>query len=171
LEQLHAEQRSSPQARVLCAELYSKLGWIKFHRGDNFAALRHHLNAMHLLEALAQAQPRSMRILKEFTLSLRSMGQVKIAAGELDEAWFYLSDAQSKFEILVSRTPARADYLVEQLRTVIELKQVAKALGNASGLEALEGKAAQLLGTLEQRAVPKELVGELRERLRGGRES
>ncbi len=170
LEHLSAERRSSPQVRWIVAELYSKLGWIAFHRGDLVEALQRHLNALHLLEALVEAQPRSMRILKGLALGLRNMGAVKIAEGELDEAWFYLSDARAKIEILVRRTPGHTEYLVDQLMTELELVRVAKELGDTFSLEAHQASAAQFLENLDQRKVPKELVGELREKLKRLRE-
>jgi tetratricopeptide (TPR) repeat protein len=165
LERLYGETQANSRVRLMFAKLYSKLGGIAFHQKDIFEARRRHLNALHLLEALAQAQPRSMRILRGLAISLRSMGEVQIAAGELEEARFYLGYAQSKLETLVSRTTDHTEHLVDQLRTMIELGRVAKALGDLPAHTAHQASAAQLLATLEDRKVPKARVGELREKL------
>jgi tetratricopeptide (TPR) repeat protein len=159
-------QPAGSRIRLMFAELYSRLGWLAFGRRNMAEALRRHLNALHLLEALAEAQPRSMHILWRLAISLRNMGEVKNAAGELEEARFYLSYAQSKIEVLRRRAPAHTEYLVDEFVTEFQLGNVARALGDMPALAAHEASAAEILETFDQTRVSRDLVDSLRAKLK-----
>jgi tetratricopeptide (TPR) repeat protein len=163
-------QPACSRIRLMFAELYSRLGWLALGRRNLDEALRRHLNALHLLEALSESQPRSMHILWRLAISLRNMGEMKSAAGELDEARFYLSHARSTIGEVLRRAPTHTEYLVDLFMTELQLGNVAQALGDMPALAAHEASAAEILETFEQPRVSPDLVDSLRAKLKKLRE-
>lgn len=166
LEHLLEPQSTSSQARRLAAQICMKRGWLALGRRNLPTALKHHLNALHLLEALVDKEPRNTSLQREHAIGLRSVGEVKAAGGELEEAGGYLSDAQAKLESLVPRIPGDMNLRVDLLLTVLEFGRIARSQEHWAAFDRHVISAEKLLEEVEQSRVPRELVGSLREKLK-----
>jgi len=117
-------EAESAQERRQVAELYTRLGWLAFSRGDTTEARRRHLNALHLYEALERQEPRNFSFRRGRAVSLRSLGDVQCAEGEHEDARPSLLDARDLLEALLRRAPASADLRSHLDLTLGALKQL-----------------------------------------------